>query len=150
MSAGPTFPGLSKLPSRGALRSKKSFWYCGAALQGEWGAGGDSIRKKGCWGLLLSRKWRERFVWVIQTFQSLNRRDNQGEATIPLIFFEDICRVVLLLLWGFKLKYFKNKEFFQSQRFSSSRDSVAERTTRHSCGLFPSRRAGESEKAQHS
>ena len=30
-----TFPGLSKLPPRGALTSLNSFWYCGAAVQGE-------------------------------------------------------------------------------------------------------------------
>ncbi|KAK0154332.1 28S ribosomal protein S24, mitochondrial [Merluccius polli] len=57
----PTVPGLLKLPSRGALTSLNSFWYWGAAVQGAWGAGGDSIMKNGCPGLLLSRKARDLF-----------------------------------------------------------------------------------------
>ena len=62
-----TFPGLLKLPSRGALTSLNSFWYCGAAVQGAWAAGGDSIMKNGCPRLLLSRNSRDRFNWSTGT-----------------------------------------------------------------------------------
>lgn len=145
---GPTFPGLSKLPSRGALISAKSFWYCGAAVQGAWGAGGHSIRKKGCRGLLLSRNFRERFVWMIQTFESRwqrETRDNQRKTTIlsssPVIF-KHTCRVCFFFFFtcGFFGSVFKNKEFCQSRRVSS-RVSVGGRSTQHSCGLLPSSRA---------
>lgn len=61
-SVAPTFPGLLKLPPRGALTSPNMFWYWGAAVQGEWGAGGDSIRRKGRRGFLSSRKRSDRFA----------------------------------------------------------------------------------------
>lgn len=44
---GPTFPWTLKLGSLGALVVLKLFWYWGAAVHGEWGAGVDTIMKKG-------------------------------------------------------------------------------------------------------
>ena len=61
---GRTFPCTLKLGSLGALVPLKLFWYCGAAVHGEWGAGVDTIIKNG-WKLdLYWRKSRDMLAWA--------------------------------------------------------------------------------------
>lgn len=117
--------------------SAKSFWCCGAAVQGAWGAGGDSSRKNGRWGLLLSRKVRERLVCITdRKNQQLFLKSNNFWSYYVFLKIN-----ISGFTWGFFGSVFERKVLSKSLRFSGSRNSSAEGTTRHSSGLLPSSRA---------